>query len=340
MSGETNPRAFDPVEGTPAKTAESMLADADQALEGTDLDALFNAPTGPHPEDQDPAIKDFLKEMVPPKTTPEDATQLANELVDGPPEPQPTPEAQPTEAAEPSVAEEIAHLKQKLGQQGAEQGDLKRRAEEAETKLSQYEQSIAQAQATVAPATGADIARQLDPSLTDADFEDIGMKALYDRMGNMHKAAAQEVFNQVGEAVKQISERIDAIERRSSEAVAEAKVGGIPSEAKQKLEQEYPGLKDISNAEQRVAVMKALGLATGAVSGETRPASPRAPRRDPSTHVSPSGQSAPSYAQTGPKDALLEQLSRAQNATELDNVSKILQAGMKGDIDLGIEFGP
>ena len=328
-----------PVEGTQEGAAQEIVKGIDLELSNNDINEIFNVdPTPEIPMDAD--VSDFIKQHVPQESsgTKDSAEALANEPVLAPEQPK---ETEPAPAIEQSadLASEVANLKRTLGEQGSTQGDLVKRAEQAEAELMRIRESAQQAP-PAAPVTGRDVARQLDPSFTDADFEDPGMASLYDRMGTMQQAAATEIFGQVQAALQQLTDRLDAGERRGAESAAEAKLGSIPADVKQKLEKERPGLLDIKDPEERVAMMRTLALAQGLLSDKTAPAAVRRPGRDPSTHVSSGGQSAPSYAPStaSAHDALLDSINRATNATELDKSSKILQASWDGTIDLGADL--
>lgn len=277
-------------------------------------------------------LLDSLSEN-PDSLTESDLDQIGETLF-GPTEPDPVPEevvqfekehlgSEEAEEEAPTQQEidyqaEYQKLKEKLGRQGSVQGELRARAERAEEQLRQAQQ---QPQEPVKAVTGQSFVKELAEQRGIEIPE--GLEDVFGAFGDLMLAYTQNL----GTSLKPLGDRLQALEGGLAETAAEASLGGgLAPEVKSQVLEENPGLKDIADPAQRIAMMKKLALAEGLIrqEGQAKRTAPTS-RRDPARHVSGSGTSSPTKSRSETmNDALARSINSVQNEEDLAKLNPIM----------------
>lgn len=282
---------------------------------------------------------DFLASLADaPDTIGEDDFAAINESLMGPPEPEETPreviefekqygvesddgqqEEDPLDEGEIDYVAEYNKLKTKIGKQAAKQGEIRARAEKAEAELARLrgeQQPVEPQPAVTGKSFVTELAKQRGVEIPE-DLQDI-----YSVVGDLFLAYTQNL----GAHLRPIGEEIRSIKGSLAETAAEASLGGLSPEVKAQLLEENPGLAEISDPAQRIAMMKKLALAEGLARDDAPGKRTVADsRRSPARHVSSSGSSGPTKSRG---TNLNEAIGRAIDGIESEDDLKKLSGPM------------
>lgn len=240
---------------------------------GLDLPKDLDSDQIPHSDEE--VLEVLGAEPMEPELQPESVRKLLEELGEKPTPAQEVPDAPPGPEDEVvGLRAENQKLLQKLGRQGSERGDIIERVERLENENKQL-------RSTTQPAVTAQrLMEELDP-------ERAWDEETRNKLGSFALRLSTLFGNAIQSREQATANELASLKRDYSEAVAEMKAGGgMPKEIKDKILTEYPGVARIQDADERIAVMRALARGAGILRQSSAPVAGNAGvRRDAASHV-------------------------------------------------------